>query len=191
MPEAGKMSLDGVVALQGLLGYVNFSAGKPDPRFQKQINDAYAGLVSQGSAEPWNDLPKVLQQSLEALHQAGSAAFREVDQARAVLSLVFEHVLPAYRAHHAILLAHQPDSFLWQPFFLARVFEDVLAQRGPWQETERIVRGTLRQLNDYVGYRPVAVLENRARGEPYEHERVRPIPLYFAVPGSRTAAPRP
>src|SRR5262249_49187678 len=99
------------------------------------------------------------------------------------IELVIDYSLQAYRAHHTALLAHQTDSDLWQPFLLARVFEAVLAQRGPWTETERIVRGALKQLNDYVGYRPIAVLENRERGEPYENERVRPIPLYLRGAG--------
>ena len=47
MSEYAKPALD---SLQGLLGYVNFSAGKPDARFQKQMNDVYAALASQGSA---------------------------------------------------------------------------------------------------------------------------------------------
>src|SRR5262249_49171569 len=38
--------------------------------------------------------------------------------------------------------------------------------------------------NDYVGYRPIAILENRRKGEPYPHERVRPIPLYIRGPGT-------
>ena len=92
-------------------------------------------------------------------------------------------VLKAYRAHHADLLAHQPDADLWQPLFLARVCEAVLNQRAPWDETQRIVEGALKQLNDYVGHRPVAVLENERRGEIYDHERVRPIPLFLRGAG--------
>lgn len=183
MSEFSQESLAAQVPLQALLGHVNFSVGKPDPRFQKQINDAYVFFVARGSQQPWQDLLPALQEGLETLHQVGSAAFREVDQARAVLKLVFEDMLPAYRAHHAVLLAHQSDAHLFQPYFLARVFEAVLAQRGPWEETERIVRGALKQLNDYVGFRPVAVLETRQRGEPYEHERVRPIPLFLRGAG--------
>src|SRR5262249_35622656 len=38
--------------------------------------------------------------------------------------------------------------------------------------------------NDFVGHRPVAVLETRPRGEPYDHERVRPIPLYLRGAGA-------
>jgi len=34
-----------------------------------------------------------------------------------------------------------------------------------------------------VGYRPLAVLETRPRGEPYDHERIRPVPLYLRGAG--------
>src|SRR5205823_5933844 len=86
---------------------------------------------------------------------------------------------PADRIHHRDLLAHQSEAGLWQPFFLARVVEAVLVQRGPWEETARIVEGALQQLNDYVGHRPIAVLENKRLGEIYSHERLRPIPLFL------------
>ena len=39
-------------------------------------------------------------------------------------------------------------------------------------------------LNDFVGYRPVAVLENDRRMEPYPHERFRPIPVYLRDAGT-------
>src|SRR5262249_45196950 len=91
--------------------------------------------------------------------------------------------LAAYRQHHRDLLCHLSDKALLQPFFLARVAEAVLAQGGPWHETDRVVRGTVRQLNDFIGHRPVAVLENRQKSEPYEHERVRPIPLFIRGAG--------
>ncbi|MBI2808740.1 MAG: hypothetical protein HYX68_27445 [Planctomycetes bacterium] len=171
------------VALSALLGFLNFSEGRPDPRFQKQLQDAFQFLVERGSSEPWRDLPLVLNLHLARLHDEGGAAFKEVSQAEAVLGCVFNEVLPAYRAHHADLLAHQSDAELWQPFFLARACEAVLNQRGPWDERERIVAGALKQLNDYVGHRPVAVLENQHRGEIYPHERIRPIPLFLRGAG--------
>src|SRR5437660_4926487 len=148
MSLSTKPSQEPVPPLQGLLGYVNFSTGKPEPRFQKQLNDAYAALACRHGAVPWEELYRALQEGLQTLQQTGSSAFREVDQAQAVLGLVFEHTLPAYREHHALLLGHLSDAELFQPFLLARVFEAVLAQRGPWNETDRIVQGALKQLND-------------------------------------------
>src|SRR5690606_1955675 len=75
--------------------------------------------------------------------------------------------------------AHLSDSDLFQPFFLARMFEATLAQHGPWTETDRIVSGAVDMLNDFVGHRPVATLENDRKLQPYPHERVRPIPIYL------------
>jgi hypothetical protein len=178
-----RQALQNAVPLTALLGYVNFSEGRPDGRFQKQISDCYAGLGQHRVAAPWQALYDILREELADLHRGEGSAFRNVEQAAAVLELVFQHALPAYRQHHADLLAHQDDAGLFQPFFVARVFEAVLAQRGPWTETERIVRGALNQLNDYVGHRPIAILESRPRGEPYPHERVRPIPLYIKGAG--------
>jgi hypothetical protein len=175
--------LDRVVPLQGLLGYLNLSEGRPDARFQKQLSEAYGFLASRGLAEPWRALRDGLLAKLDALRQAEAGGFQDVSQAAAVLGLVFDKVLPAYRGHHADLLFHLSDRDLFQPFFLARVFEAVLAQGGPWIEDERLVTSALRRLNDFVGHRPVAILETRPRGEPYEHERVRPIPLYLRGAG--------
>ena len=56
--------------------------------------------------------------------------------------------------------------------------EAVLSEGGPWNETKRIVDGAIRKLNDYIGYRPIAVLEGK-RHQAYPHEWVRPIPLYI------------
>src|SRR5262249_32976400 len=164
MTDASQPSLANVPSLQAILGYLNFSEGKADARFQKQLNDAYAAVAAAGSPTPWSGLGVTLGEALQRLEQAGAAAFRNSTQARHILDLLFRHLLPAYRAHHADLLGHVSEAELWQPFFLARACEAVLAQRGPWAERERVIGGSLRQLNDFVGHRPVAVLENRQRG---------------------------
>ncbi len=171
--------LNAAVPLEPLLGYLNFSTGKPDARFQMQFNAAYAWLADHDAAEPWKDLHEALVARLGELHASGVSAFRSTDQAEGVLRLAFAVVLPGYRRHHADLLFHLGEADWFQPFFLVRVVEAVLAQGGPWAEDERIVAGALAQLNDYVGHRPIAILESRPRAEPYDYERVRPIPLYL------------
>lgn len=169
--------------LEPILGFLNFSEGRPDPRFQRQLNDAYAHFAGRTPDSPWIELRRALNETLVSLKNAGKAAFAESAQTEAALKLVFDHVIPAYRAHHADVLFHRTDADFHQPFFLARVFEATLNQRGPWDETQRIVDGSLKQLNDYVGHRPIPTLENRRRGELYDHERVRPIPLYLRGAG--------
>jgi len=166
-----------------LLGYLNFSDGRPDPRFQKGLADAYAHLLASGNAIPWRTLPEWLTHELDLLVTSGSAAFRDPTQARAVIDAAFVQLPAAYRAHHADLLAHQPDSALFGPLFLARCCEAVLKQGQPWNEPERLVGGALAFINDYVGYRPIAVLETRANTEFYSHEKVRPVPLYLSGAG--------
>jgi hypothetical protein len=167
---------------QAILGYLNFSEGRPDPRFQQQLNQAWGRLS--GSGEPVVPaLARTLNGKLRELHAAGAAAFRDISQAEGVLRRVFDQVLPAYRQFHADLLAHLSDAELFGPFFLARVFEAVLAQPSRGDAGQTLVQAVLDRLNDFVGYRPVPVLETRPRGEPYEHERLRPIPLYIRGAG--------
>jgi hypothetical protein len=168
--------------LAEILGYLNFSSGATDPKFLRNLNTFWAALVELGhNDDVCQTAYELLAAKLEAL--AGTTpAFQDISQAKVVLRLIFEEVLPGYRRHHRDLLFHQSDAALWQPLFIGRVAEAVLAEGEPWNETERIVAGALARLNDYVGYRPVAVLE-KGKHEPYSHERSRPIPLYVAGAG--------
>ena len=171
------------LSASGLLGYYNYSDGRPDPRRQRELNEAFAAFARAGHSRPWEAVCDWLLSEADRLEQSGSAAYRNLDQARAVVRLGLLEVPAAYRQHHADLLADLTEADLFQPFFLARACEAVLAQAGPWDQTQRIVQGALNQLNDFVGYRPVAVLERHGAPEIYPHERVRPIPLYIRGAG--------
>jgi hypothetical protein len=162
-----------------LLGYLNYSDGRPDPKFQRALDDAFSALADRGLDRPWEVLGRWVSQQADSLRDSGSSAFRDVVQAKAVVSVAFGPVLTAYREHHRDLLAHQTDSSLFNSFVLARVCEAVLAQGGPWDESDRLVRGAVQRLNDYVGHRPIAVLETRPQTELYPHERLRPVPIYL------------
>ena len=165
-----------------LLGYLNFSDGRPDPRYQKGLADAVGHLLDSGDATPWLTLPVWLTHELNGLVAAGAPAFRDPTQVRAVIDAGLVKLPAAYRAHHSDQLAHQSDSALFGPFFLARCCEAVLKQGAPWA-ANRLVDGGLNQLNDYVGYRPIALLETRPNTEYYAHEKVRPVPLALAGAG--------
>ncbi|MGL4552881.1 MAG: hypothetical protein ACRC33_17025, partial [Gemmataceae bacterium] len=154
---------------QALLGYVNFSDGRPDPRWQRQLDDAFA---ASGPA-----LLGELRSALEALHAGGGAAFRDVTQARAALDDA-DQTLAAYAEHHRDLLAHLGGDERLNGFFLARVLEAVLRARAADSDD------ALDRLNDYLGHRPLAVLETRPRGEPYDHERHRPLPIFLRGAGA-------
>ncbi|QDT46300.1 hypothetical protein Pan258_03180 [Symmachiella dynata] len=165
--------------LQVLLGYLNFSAGNPDPGFHSALNRLHGWIDTEF---PWNRLRVLLGEYLRKA-EGQSAAFADTGQVEAVLKLVFDEVAPEYRRYHRDLLFHLPDGALQQPFFLARLFEATLAQGPPWDETDRIVAGALKQLNDFIGHRPIAVLESGRRMQPYPHERFRPVPIYIQQAG--------
>src|SRR5579872_4253736 len=166
-----------------LLGYLNFSDGRPDPKFQKGLADAVGSVLDLGENAPWETVYRWMSHSLGELESAGSPAFREATQVRAVVEVALGQLPAAYRAHHADLLAHQPDIELFTPFFLVRACEAVLRQGPPWNEQPRLLGGSLTVLNDYVGYRPIALLETRPNTEYYSNEKVRPIPVYLKGAG--------
>lgn len=181
-PESGAQGLEpeDQDALQEILGYLNFSSGKPDAGFQKNLNRWHERLSARS---PWAEFRRLLLDELDRLHET-SPAFANSDQAAHVIPLVFDEVWPAYRRHHADLLFHLNDTDFEQPFLLARLFETVLAQGGPWTEGDRLVGCSLDRLNDFIGHRPVAILENEQKMEPYNHERFRPIPLCICGAGT-------
>lgn len=174
-----RMTDDELGVLDEALGFLNFSGGKPDPKFRANL-DRLQGLCASGT--PWAELHGVLLERMETLRKA-SPALRECDQVLAAVRIVFEELFPAYRAHHGDLLFHVPDSEFQRPFFLACLFEATLTQGAPWEERDRIVGGAVEDLNDFLGHRPLAVLENGRKSAPYDHERFRPIPLYVRGAG--------
>jgi hypothetical protein len=171
---------DEETALKDILGYLNFSSGAADARFQQNL-DRLHRLFALEDGVPL--VRRLLGQRLENL-ASSAAAFQNSEQARSVLSLVFDRVIPAYRQHHADLLFHLKAEDFYRPFWVARVAETVLSQGPPWSSSERIVPGALRQLNDFLGHRPVAVLESGQQMQPYPHERFRPLPLFIKGAGA-------
>jgi hypothetical protein len=165
--------------LQEILGYLNFSGGKPDAAFQRNWNTLFAddrAHIAQG-------IKTLLLEHLAGLQQT-SPAFADSSQAQAVIGLAFDDCLAAYRRHHADLLFHLTPADFEHPFFLARMIEAILEQGSPWNQPERIIHGVLVKLNDFLGYRPLAVLENGRQMEPYPHERFRPVPIYLRDAGA-------
>lgn len=175
-------------SLQRLAGYLNFSSGHSDPATLAAWNEVYAAAAKgdplSGPA-PWLVLKDWLSETLERL-AAEQAAFRDCAQAKRVVRLLWSELLPAYLDFHRDLLFHQVPELIFNGFFLARCAEAILAQcggdDGDDADDPAVVAAAIDALNDFVGYRPVAMLENR-RCEPYRHEFVRPVPLYIAGAG--------
>ena len=161
------------------VGYLNFSDGRADARFRKTLLDAFAILAEHDDPAPWVTVGRWLAAAANDLQKTGSAAFKDVSQAREVIELSFIALPLAYRIHHADLLAHQPDAALFTPLFMARSCEVIMAARAAGVPAEKLAARGVTTLNDFVGYRPIAVLETRPQTDFYPHERVCPVPLYF------------
>ncbi len=171
--------------LRQVLGFLNFSSGKIDVKTMSALNRLYACAVPTTPFEglpAWLQIQQWLQDELARLAES-NPGFADSDQALSTLELVWLNFLPAYLDFHRDLLFHQEPEAIFNGFFLGRAMEAVLTQGGPWSEVERIVPAAIAQLNDYVGHRPVAVLEGR-RLEPYSHEWLRPIPIYVSGIGA-------
>jgi hypothetical protein len=181
------VSFDSRSAIEQVLGYLNFSSDGSDLQLLKNLDQVYRSLESSaGTSPPWKRLGEQLVSELDVLEQA-HAAFRDTDQARAVIDLAMHRVLPQYLVFHRDLFFHQDESTLFNSFFLGRVFEVILQEGAPWHSHDAAVNEIIALLNDYIGYRPVAVLESQ-KLEPYPHEWLRPIPLF--VQGVGVAAGR-
>ncbi|MFM8735090.1 MAG: hypothetical protein ACKOC8_07855 [Pirellulales bacterium] len=173
-----------------VLGYFNFSSGAFDPTAWRAINELYAGVEPADaggdvveSADSSAHVAELLRERLREL-ESTEPAFRDASQARWAIETGFGRLLPAYREFHADLLEHQSPGAIERPFFVMAAIRALLAQGGADDEPEAVVRQAIDRLNDYVGWRPVAVLENGRLSAPYPHERVRPIPLYVAGAGA-------
>jgi hypothetical protein len=165
-----------------VLGYLNFSSGAFDPAVWRAFSELFATVEREGEQPDaaWQ-VAALLRGRLDAL-AASEPAFRDATQARETLRLLVDEVLPGYRRYHADLLEHQPAGAIERPYFVMAAAQALLAVGGPG--TPGACDEAIQRLNDYVGWRPVAVLENGRLSEPYPHERVRPVPLWIAGAGA-------
>ncbi|GHT34544.1 hypothetical protein FACS189427_02030 [Planctomycetales bacterium] len=168
--------------IKDILGYLNFSSGSRDNRFFTALNRLFTDVendTSNNSSVPLcYRVLETIEQGLAELSKE-SNAFKTDDQAGLILKLVRENFLPEYKAFHCELLFHQKDELLFNPFFLAKTFENILQQSPPWTETQRIVPKVITDLNDYIGYRPVPILEGEEKHQPYQHELIAAVPLFM------------
>lgn len=192
-----------------ILGYLNFSTGSFDPKFFRDLDDLFYDLDILNRAEQERDssfveqgeslssqseqaitnlfntrdfistyqlLYNILKEGLEHL-QKETTTFKNNAQAFGTLCFTFDHVLPAYKEFHKDLLYHKKEDELFTSFFIARTLQYVLQTEAPWDDFKQA--DIIHRLNDYVGYRPTAVLHNRQKMQPYAHEFFQPIPLYI------------
>lgn len=183
--------------LDQVLGYLNFSSGNHDPRFFSNLNELFLLFDTPDPKE----IPKVRENEFTASphpslvrqvrvaladrlekNKDSNPVFRDATQANRVIELAFDKILPAYRTYHRDLLFHQSDEFLFNSYFIGRVIEAILTRDLPLEETNEIVESSISALNNFLGHRPVATLESQ-QIEPYQHEWIRPVPIYIQKAG--------
>ena len=179
-PEAPDPQEPSRCSQREVLGYLNFSSGATDPKFLRSLDDLYRETEKPDDRATIDAVLSGLTERLEALHKEGGA-FADKQQAAGVLGVVCDFRQSYPRFHEDLLWGVDPE-VLWSSFFLGRLFEAVLSQGAPW-DSEETLNAARNRLDDYLGYRPVAVLETSQKIEPYRHEWIRPIPLYIESAG--------
>ncbi len=147
---------------------------KNDP-FEKTTNDQ-----SDADCPTWKRVSLVLEQRLDFLAE-NNETFRDPKQARRVLKFVFDDFLSAWLEFHRDLLFHQRTDFLFNSFFVGRVFELTLQMID--LHDGQLLPKVLQQFNDHLGHRPIAALESQ-QIEAYPNEWIRPIPVYVEGVGA-------
>ena len=168
-------------AIEQVLGYMNFSSGLADPAFEQNLNQLWARVFDLDEHAEWRTVGELLKEKLGELRQE-NASFFDATQAERVLTAVCDHILPGYLKFHQNVLFHQEEGVLFNPFLFARVCQATLQQGLPEQITPEFVQQVITRLNDFIGFRPVAVLSSK-KIEPYAHEWVCPVPLYLRGAG--------
>ncbi|MEX0825069.1 MAG: hypothetical protein WD119_02835 [Pirellulaceae bacterium] len=171
-------------ALRQVAGYLNFSSGQSDPTTLGNLNTLHAAAAAGqplAGPPPWLVVQQWLKETID--EQGGdSGVFGDVSQARRCVRLVWSELLPAYLDFHRDLLFHQVPELLFNGFFIGRCCEAVLAELVAGTADQDVIPIAITRLNDFIGYRPVAQLENR-HCEPYPHEWVGALPVYIKGAG--------
>lgn len=162
--------------IYNILGYLNFSSGSFDAQFATAWNNLYELLSAKGCTTLWSDSLSVLRSELLRLEKL-DRAFSDSTQAKSALSVV-EKALTEYLKFHEDTLFSLEDSYLFNSLFMARVCRVVVAN-DPVNASEATIRRIIEQLSDFLGYRPIPILEGGEKHEPNLHEWIAPLPLYY------------
>ena len=176
-----------LTAIRDILGYLNFSSGNEQPRFEIAWNLLFKALLRRDvpSDRVWSKCDEILTDQLRDL-VSSSDAFRHSDRAGFVLRFLYDDLIPAFRQFHRDTLFHQSDEFLFNPFFLARlcalIAQDLTTHKriltaGDQNERMLMIDRIIRQANDFLGFRPIPTLEGEKRCEPNPHEWIAVVPL--------------
>ena len=103
--------------LQRVLGYLNFSSGKSDPAFLRDLCEVVLQVEPHDGEPTYRHVERLLNEGLETLT---SDILQDSNQARIIIQLVFQHILPGYLDFHQGSLVQDAESPCNNPFFLGR-----------------------------------------------------------------------
>ena len=126
-----------------LLGYLNFSDGRPDPSSSGPWTTP-SPLLARGGERPVGRLGWLARRPADALHAAGAAAFRDVAQAQAVLDLRSARPWPPTASTTRDLLAHQTDADLFSRSSSPAPSRPSSPRAARGTSADRIVAGAVR-----------------------------------------------
>ena len=170
--------------LRQLVGHLTFSDAAPNAATLAAWNEIYRVAID---GDPLSGLPAWLivegwiGETLADLRREGGA-FASTGRVERVVKLVWSDLLPAYLDQHRDLLFHQEPELLFTGYFIARAAGAVVGLIDDDDDDRRVVEQAIDAIDDYVGYRPVATLENHD-GQPYRNEFVATVPLWVADAG--------
>lgn len=162
-----------------LIGFFNFATGTEelDPNVMRKWNELYESFEARGSVEIWRDVLDAVDERIREL-SAVEPAFQDSERAKRVLTIVRDS-LKEYREFHQDTLFKIDDAYLFNAYFLARVSRAALL----YESTERPTAKVVEAVSDYLGYRPIPVLEGGEKHEPNLHEWIAPLSLYYEGAG--------
>lgn len=195
-PQAAGI-LDKEIQPGALLGWLQLSEGRPSEKFRKELARAWSLLASAGIPQASKTLLDWLETKLRAGAAAGGGAGIFVGPPLAHAALDGARVIiEATRISRRELLGHLTPNDLAGPFWLIALLE-LLASRLA-ADSQHLQPGTkgilpttgleilaplfksvLVEFHDFVGYRPVPVLESGRKVRIHSAERHRPAPLWW------------
>ena len=143
----------------------------------KQLDEVFDWLTHKKYRFEYATIGEMLQKRLEQVRKT-NIAFSDAQQAERALRLLHQNVAPGYLKFHGFTLSHIHSSHVINAFFFGRAAEATLIAMHDGLDDAAVTAAAIRRLNDYVGHRPVATLQNKPHA-PYPHEWIRPVPLYI------------
>ena len=163
-----------------ILGYLNFSSGSVDVKLLRAWNELFVSFAAKGSEEIWQDVLNALRSELTFLERENSA-FQNSKRCVKLLD-VMVGTLEEYRLFHVDTLFNIKNALIYNSFFMAKL-SCIVAKIDDDNYGELDAKTVVERLNDYIGYRPIPVLEGEEKHEPNLHEWIAPVPLYYEGAG--------